>query len=541
MSICGHVGFLGPGLLLTNMPEKISGVGAEAVFHQNDFQFCVVPLMPDQRDLLLQEALGLQELDLRRQECPIAAFKPHPLQQKCVESTSPITIMTMGNRGGKTTVAVAELIAAALGYRPWLVPGFKLVKTRDGWDFPPRSQVPASAWVRRLDGLPIAVPNKCVFVSGLSLGRGIAEVAQEKWMHFWPRQVPFKIRHGSEAWQKVTLPNGSEVYFGSALQSGFAWEGFASHFIAMDEPIPQRVYVALRRGLVDNKGRIVWTMTPLGDTEMAWVAADLIRDDRPDVTIITGSSYDNPYMPKDSLDALFDDPALTQDDLQARKYGRIAMLGSRIVTTFTDDCIIPSTELDLDIPRIQIVDPHHAKPPAIIWAGVMDDGERLVIYREYPEADFEKAGVPATTCHRLAGIIKEAEGKERLYWRVCDPHFGPQHAKVLGETYRSFVEEMAEYDLLFDTRVDTDLDRTIQTLRDAFRISGLTKRPKIQVMRHCSNTIKALKFWAYTEREGKRVPSEKFKDFCDVVRMLAAYSPVPYTQEGGYNYLDWAK
>lgn len=493
-----------------------------------------------ERTELERVAAALSELEARRRVCPVAFFQPHQGQQRYSESIAPIVLVLTGNRWGKTEAAVAELDAAVLGYRPWLVRNFSLVRKDDGTlAFPDRSQIPSTAWVRRTDGLPLRSPARILFVTGLQYTRGIGEIVQEKFLSLWPKEVRFKAHMGQfGVWQKLQFPNGSEVMFGSAQQPNLSFEGFSSDVVFVDEPIPRRIFTAVRRGLIDRKGQIRWTMTPLADANVAWVASDLMRDERSDVELIRGTSYDNPYLDRDALRQFLEDPSLTEEERRARETGEIAALGRRIVTTFDDKCIIPSTDIPPEVPRVCVCDPHHAKPPALIWAAVYDDGEQLVIYREWPEVEFEKASAMRSSVHDLAGTIKSLEGKEDVRWRICDPRFGPAHARVLGVQYRSFVEEMADYGLFFLPDTDNDLDRGILRLKDSFRPSTTTKEPRVLVMRHCKNVIRALSYWSYEgEIDGRLKPSEMFKDFADCVRYLVMGS-FPIVDFDGYSYLD---
>lgn len=496
--------------------------------------------MVDPRERLLQEAQVLQELAARRRDFPIAAMEPFAKQARWLASLAPIIFASCGNRFGKTHMLLMKLIACLYGYFPWKVPNLQLQLNENGeWDFPPRGMVPSDAWVRRLDGLPINVPSRLVFVTGLPLERGIGEIVQQKWDELWPKKVQTKVYLGPlGTWKKLIVPNESEVYFGAATQAELAFEGFAADAAFADEPVPARVFTAMRRGLIDRHGQMHVTMTPLGDATVAWLAADLLSGHREDVEIIRGSGFDNPHIDHKALEDYLSDPSMSEAERRARRDGDIAALGYKIVTTFDDHAIIPDTTIEPEIPRIMVVDPHHARPPAIIWAAVYGRGEELVIYREWPESSFEKSGVPALTTDKLAGIIKAAEGREIVKWRVCDPNFGPAHAKRFGEQYRSFVEEMLDYDLHFACNVDDDMDRGIQALRDAFVVDAITKRPKIRVMRHCKNTIAALSYWSYDSKDGVAVkPSEKYKDFCDVVRYLAKYDMPWFSAEGCQNYL----
>lgn len=483
--------------------------------------------MSNERDKLLLLAQAHAELESRRRECPIGAAQFHPGQQRLLATTKPVAIAMAGNRWGKTHVLVAHAMASALGYMPWAVPGLRLLPDGDRMVFPDRRDIPGAAWVRNWGGQPIAVPGKILVVTGLPLARGIGEIIQPKWSALWPRKVAFKPYLGSlGTWNKILLPNGSEVYFGSAQQENLAFEGFAADAIYLDEPNPKRVFTAVRRGAIDTKARLIWTMTPLGDANMAWVAADLLDGKNPDVELIRGTSYDNTFIDPESLDRFFADPALSPEERRARRDGEIAALGRRIVTTFSDRCIVESSSLYIppEVPRLLVVDPHHSRKPFMIWVAVEHDGDQLTIYREWPEEEFEKIGPSQVTLDALHGVIRTAEGKENVVWRICDPSFGRQKAKVLGTQFPSFVDGMAEYGFTFDTRVDNELERGIQRLRDDFKIDPITGRSRIRVASNCKNVIRALQFWSYESSDvGEMKPSEAFKDPVDCVRYAAMY------------------
>ena len=494
------------------------------------------------RDDLLKVAYSIQELEGRKSVCPIAAYQPHPGQDALHKSIAPTTLVLTGNRFGKTHSLVADVIACVLGYRPWEVKGLAPRTGADGdWEFPSRNEVDSKHWVRRADGLPIRVPSRVLVCSGLPLARGIGEIVQGKFTSLWPAAVKFKAYLATlGTWQKAVFPNGSEIYFGSAQQTNLSFEGFNADVAFFDEPCPKRVYTAVKRGLIDTNGVLKWTMTPLGDANMAWVAADLLND--PTVRIIKGTSWDNPYLDQEALRRFLDDPTLSEAERKARESGEIACIGQRIVTTFDSKCIVPATDIPSDVPRVLVVDPHHSKPTCLVWAAVYGEGDArsFIIYREWPTQDITKAGVPRLTIHDLAGEIKALEGKEKVEWRKADPQFGVQHAKVHGIQYPSFQEEMAAYELFFDTDVDNNIERGIQKLRDAFRVSPETNKPRVLVMSNCSNTIRALNYWAYEGLDrGRLKPSEHYKDFADIVRyMLMTEYPLFVGSDNEFCYLD---
>jgi len=487
----------------------------------------------------------LEEKEKRQRDCPLANVVWNTGgQQKaaeCLESTD-LLLFCAGNRSGKTYFGVAELIAHLLGYRPWKVPGFHMVQDAEGRPkYPERSQIPTDAWVYRTDGLPIAHPAKILFVTGLPLSRGL-RVLENKWYDLIGKGVYFHRYTGPLGTiAKLTL-NGSDLVCAADTQSVGSFEGADYDACFIDEPVRKNAYTAIKRGLIDRRGRIVMSMTPLNDSRSAWIARDIVLNakDRPNVKIVFGTAYDNPHVDQESLKSFLNDPSLSEDERKARETGEFGAMGNRIVSTYDEaTAVIPPTDIPPDVPRILVADPHHSKPTCLVWIALISD-ERWVIYREWPEVPIHSQGVPRMSLHDLAGMIKAAEGKENIQYRIADPSFGRQHGKVLGRTFKSFQEEMCEYGLYFDCRVDNDLDRGIAAMRDAFKVSPETKMPKVQVFNTLKNTITSLGLWCYEDTgDGGRKPSEEMKDFCDCVRYAIMANPsADSASAGGSSYLD---
>lgn len=474
----------------------------------------------------------LTELERRRKKAPLLHFKPHRIQNQFLTSTAPVVIFAAGNRAGKTEALVALAMSAAWGYRVWEVGELK-----------PREEVPAQSWILRTDGLPIAVPNRCLFLSGLPFERGIGEIFIEKFRKLVPKGVKYEIKTGNMGIpRKIIWENGSELVLGAATQQkatkDMSFEGFAVDLVFIDEPIDRKTYIAIKRGLVDRKGRVYWSLTPIGPN-CAWIAADLLGSERADIELIQCDPLeDNPYLDREAFEAFLEDAAMTDAEREARRYGRFNMLTQQIVSTFGDHAIIEPTDIPLHIPRVMVSDPHHARPTVSIWAAVYDDGERLVIYREDPDYDMTK-GRKFIAFSDWAARIKALEGREPVLWRLCDPQFGPAKPSVLGQQQQSFVERAAEYGLIFNTMVDNSIDAGLERLREAFRPSNITGRPRIQIFRSCRHTIRALQLWSYEETPmGSYKVSEKYKDRVDVVRYLIS-AQIPFVVTAGSdNYLE---
>lgn len=489
----------------------------------------------------------LEEKEKRQQTCPIANIewnKGGQAEAAGLINIYDIVIFTAGNRSGKSFWLVAHIIAYLLGYYPWKVPGFKLVLDNEGkWQFPHQRDIDSKYWVYRNDGLPLSTPSKVQFTTGLPLDRG-TRILEEVFRKLWPKDVEFKYYLGSMGtWSRVEY-RGSILTIGADTQRTQTFEGANNDLAAFDEPVRKQIFTAIRRGLIDRCGRVIWSLTPLGDARVGWLARDYIMTDdneeKPeDAVVVYGNAYDNRHISKEQLDKFLNDPTLSKEEREARKSGKFGTLGRRIISTLEPSkTFIDPVPIPFDVPRMLIVDPHHSKPTCMAWFALMD-AEHFIVYREWPMEKFHTIGIPKLDMASLAAKIKELEGKEQEVYRYCDPSFGVQHAKVLGEQFKSFQEEMSEYGLYFDTRVDNDVDRGISALRDAFRPSHSTGRPRVQIFKTCKNVRDAVSLWSYEDTpSGELKVSEKFKDFADVVRYGVMAGPsVAMQPYGTHSYL----
>jgi len=487
----------------------------------------------------------LEEKERRQKLCPISRLVfnkgGQTLAAKLVEQGD-ILLFLAGNRSGKTHLLVAELIASMLGYRPWKVDNFAMVQQPNGKvKFPERDQIPSHAWVRRSDGLPIQHPATVLFITGLPLSKGL-KVLEKKWHELLPANIDYKRYNGQFGVMAKATMQGSELICAADTQGAQSFEGADYDGAFFDEPVRKQVYTAVKRGLIDHRGRIIWSMTPLNDARSAWVARDVVlnQEDRGDVKVVYGNASDNPHVDQVALEAFLNDPSLSEDEKRARRSGEFGSMGNKIVSTFDEaTAVIPPTDLPPDIPRMLVVDPHHSKPSCMVWVALLSD-EQWIIYREWPKVPIHSQGVPRMSMADLAAQIKSVEGKENVCYRYCDPQFGRQHGAVLGQRFKSFQEEMSDYGLTFDARLDNNLERGIAELRNAFKVSPETNRPRIQLFNTCKNTINGLGLWSYVDTPGgQRKVSEEMKDFCDCVRYgLMANPTADVDSIGCHSYLE---
>jgi hypothetical protein len=346
-----------------------------------------------------QEALlkKLQKIDeeLRKAEelkktHPIFFFKPIGNQYKFFESRARNRYVFGSNRSGKSVIGTVELIACAMGYRPWL--------PEDHPDY----------WVRMGTGEKIPVPNVGFhLVENLNTsGKMIFLKKMEEWLpREWGR---VKVNSYGQP-VSVHFTNGSVCHVYSQNMDIDSLEGPNGHYFSCDEPPKQTYWNAIKRGLVDFDG-IAWiTATPL---KASHFMAELMKEASGDKEgkhhqLISLSIHDNRksrggHLPDEAVDAFID--SLPADEIESRVYGRPKHLAGAVYKKWMDAppyCIDPF-DIPPDWPRIMCFDPAEQKPMAAVWIAISPDN-KWYIYRDLYESSL------ITTKH-VADWVKQAEG-----------------------------------------------------------------------------------------------------------------------------------
>lgn len=455
---------------------------------------------------------------------PLAAFKPHDKQAPFHLSTRRIRIYLGANQSGKTTSGVAEALAHALGYRPWRVPDFFDRLHRDC--LPARNEVPREAWVLRADGIPIAVPNRGIIVSGQGIQRGTGTTIWPMIQELWGAHYPLQSWHGPLGTPlKIQLSNGSELFLASAGQERLTFEGTRFDWGCADEPVAAYVFNGLWRGLIAAFGSFWFTQTPLG-AESRWLYTSLVAKPPDNVEVFTVGIRDNPHLTEDAVREFEETTTWTDQERSARLFGRFEFLSDVIWDGFRESHhVIPTETLPSNWMRGLTVDPHTRKPWLMGW-WALDPTGRIFFYREHPTGDYARMRSGALAPAQMVTLIRTQEGKERMAFRFMDPNAG-KSPSATREGMKTLQQEMAEYGLEFACKISDDVLHGVGAVADVLRCD-LTKpisvdnRPRLVFMDCCRNLVAAMTNFAYlpirTETRQHEIVSEEYKDGADVVR-----------------------
>lgn len=490
-------------------------------------------------------ALALAVLEEKAARAPLCHYRPHTKQLAFHDSAKRFRRRAVfaPNRWGKTVAGCHEALAHAYGYRYWEIPD--LTVDPETQDLPRRDQVHPKYWIHRLDQVPLRIPNVGLVVSGLARERGIGQVIWPEFRKWLPPALfasgKIEVRSSQDGPKWCVLPNGSRIHFGSGSQSPDQFEAFHIDWAWVDEPINERIYNGIWRGLTDYYGPIWFTLTPLG-AECLWMA-DWVRDAQCWTNPPT-RQHDNPYLSEAARKEFAKDGRFTKRERRARLFGEFEFLGGKVFEAFDPQVhAIQAFPIPAHWPQGLTVDPHHRRPAFCLWWALDPHSEPNWIYhffREWPLGDFFEQQDGALTPPEYAALFRGIEAARPVDYRICDPRFGKSEVVYHGKSESSWAEMMHDCGLDFDTdieeigRIETGhvkIQRMLHWDRN-FPLSP-TNTPRIFVHDTCPNLLTAFERYAfedirdpdkgYTEKV-----SERYKDPIDAVRYTVLWQ-VPYT------------
>jgi hypothetical protein len=239
----------------------------------------------------------------------------------------------------------------------------------------------------------------------------------------------------------------------------------------------------------------------------------------------------NPYFSGEAREAFIRSGEWTDAEKRARLHGDFEALGNRAIHNWDSSVhVIPSRRLPSDWIHGVTVDPHHVRPPYILWWKRSPDGI-YEFYREWPHCEFRKQKSGGLAPTDLAILIRNLEGSDIAKIRIGDPRFGKASYGQQGHEVRSpWADQMRDAGMPFDCRVpDTGrVEIGEQRIVDMLRYDRNypicpTNSPKILVHDCCTNLKASFENYGIlpqrdpTKGEAEK-RSEEFKDPIDAVR-----------------------
>ena len=271
--------------------------------------------MPAKTTKTRQLATITAELERRRDEEKLRFYRPTPKQKEFHLTQKRIAFFLGGNRTGKTVGGACRAILYALGDRaiPYLA----------DWD--PSLRQEYERIYKRFGG---GKSHGWVVSVTFEVQRDVAQPEVLNWLP--RREIKHISNRSKDIIDTITLVNGSTIGFKSADQGREKFQGTSRHWIWFDEEPPQDVYQECQMRVMDVRGDMFGTLTPLQGLTFVYDSIYLndtkppeTRD--PEVFCLTAAWDDNPYLSDDEKQRL--EATMDENELEARKYGRFIMPG----------------------------------------------------------------------------------------------------------------------------------------------------------------------------------------------------------------------
>lgn len=418
------------------------------------------------------------ELERRKKSDALAAYntgrKKHKKQMAFHKCKKRNRWVFGGNRSGKTECGAVETVWLARGVHPFR-------KNRDnvfGW------VVSLTTQVQR-------------------------DVAQKKILHYLrPDQIADivmvsgrKDAPESGVVDQIIVKNAfggtSVIGFKSCDQGRERFQGSSLDFVWFDEEPPRDIYEECRMRVLDRRGEIFGTMTPLKGLTFVYEEIYLNRRNDPQIWYEFMEWGDNPFLSKKEIAALT--ATMDETTLQSRRYGRFAARDGLVYPEFDEQIhVIEPFSIPPEWQESVSIDPGLKNPLSAHWYAVDYDGNVYVIAEHYAAGQDV-----AYHAARILDISQKLGWKHDAKGRVSALIDSAAGCRTLAAS-KSVAELFYERGILADTRVDKDVFAGIERVKLYLdRKNGL---PDLYIFSGCVNMIREFKsyFWGSGDSPVKR-------------------------------------
>ncbi len=370
-----------------------------------------------------------------------------------------------GNRTGKTECGAVEAVYFARGNHPHR----KITKATHGW------VVSLSRQVQR-------------------------DVAQKKVLHYLRPEwiVDVVMSEGKKSnfeggmIDYIVIKNifGTEsiIGFKSCDQGREKFQGASLDYVWFDEEAPFDIYMECRMRVLDRKGEIFGTMTPLKGLTWVYNEIYLNENDDNEVWSLTMQWEDNPFLDKEEIERI--SQSISEEELESRKYGKFMFSGGAVYSEFDPNIHIIDP---FDVPKEWFdtiaIDPGLNNPLSAHWYAVDYDGNVFVIAEHYQaKKDVEYH----------ANKIKEIS--KNLFWHTgfngkLDALIDSAANQRTLASSKSVTELFYDFGINVNPNVNKDLFSGISRVKSYLKDAN--GKTKLFIFKNCVNLIREFKgyFW----------------------------------------------
>lgn len=296
--------------------------------------------------------LLLSEVEKGKKDYKIEWYEPNqPPIWDFHLSTVPQRFLLGGNRSGKTTASVVEVIWDCLGNYP---------------DWYPKERI-------------LEQPTKGRIIVA-DYEHGIGDIWEPQLMEWLPKgSLNRRYKNGTQHYIDWQFKNGSRFTFMTHVQTKTQYTGWGGDWYKIDEPCPRYCDQETFRGL-DKGGGMSASLTP--DPEMPNVAwfEDMFEQSKtdPNIECFFAETAANPHISKAWMDQF--GKKMSDEEKEAKLHGRFTLYTGLKYPEFDEKVhMIPRFKIGLhDASRVMCIDHHANAPTSILWVAFLKDGQKVV-------------------------------------------------------------------------------------------------------------------------------------------------------------------
>ena len=280
----------------------------------------------------------------------------------------------------------------------------------------------------------------------------------------------------------------STIGFKSCDQGREKFQGASLDFVWFDEEPPRDIYEECRMRVIDRRGDIFGTMTPLKGLTFVYEEIFLNRHGDGEVWYEFMEWNDNPYLSGEEIARL--ENCLDEEQLQSRRYGKFSSVAGLVYPEFDEHIhVIQPFSVPKEWQDGISIDPGLNNPLAALWFAVDYDDNVYVVYEHFAagkDIDYHAAEIKRI----CSNLDWHTDGRGRICALIDSA--AKQHT-LSG--VKSVCELFYERDILVNPDVDKDLFSGISRVKSYLNEkNGL---PNLYIFSSCVNLIREFKgyFW----------------------------------------------
>ena len=391
-----------------------------------------------------------------------------------------------GNRSGKTECGAVETVYIARGIHPYK-------KNKDG----------VFGWV-------------------VSLSQQVQrDVAQEKILKYlnpdWILEITMlsgkKDNPSSGIIDQIKIKNVfggiSTIGFKSCDQGREKFQGASLDFVWFDEEPPKDIYDECRMRILDKKGEIFGTMTPLKGLTFIYEEIFLNKFNSKSVWYEFIEWADNPFLSKSEIKLLTD--SMSESELQSRRYGLFFQDTGPVYPEFLENVhVIDPFDIPFEWQDEISIDPGLKNPLSCHFYAVDYDGRVYVVAEHYE-----------------SGLSVEEHSKkikkiaDKLNWHT---DFSGRLSALIDSAanQRTLAGSKSVAELFYDNGINVNTNVNKDLFTGINRVKSYLKNDKIYIFRNCVNLIRELKAYRWGKED---TPIKKDDHSLDELRYYIMTKP----------------